>query len=68
MATVTLQGNAFDTQGELPKAGSQAPAFNIVTPTNGAQICQMVAAGYAPFQELDKKLSKKFYKTVACLI
>lgn len=27
MATVTLQGNAFDTQGELPKAGSQAPAF-----------------------------------------
>ncbi|WP_283785877.1 thiol peroxidase [Bermanella sp. WJH001] len=30
MATVTLQGNAFDTQGELPKAGSQAPAFNLV--------------------------------------
>ena len=27
MATVTLQGNAFDTQGELPKAGSKAPAF-----------------------------------------
>ncbi|MFY0640596.1 MAG: thiol peroxidase [Bermanella sp.] len=30
MATVTLQGNAFDTQGELPKAGSQTPAFNLV--------------------------------------
>jgi thiol peroxidase len=30
MATVTLQGNAFDTQGELPKAGSQAPAFTLV--------------------------------------
>lgn len=27
MATVTLQGNAFDTQGELPKAGSMAPGF-----------------------------------------
>ena len=30
MATVTLQGNAFDTQGELPKAGSHAPAFTLV--------------------------------------
>ncbi|MFT5593162.1 MAG: thiol peroxidase [Oceanicoccus sp.] len=29
MATVTLQGNAFDTQGELPKAGAQAPAFTL---------------------------------------
>ena len=30
MATVTLQGNAFDTQGELPKVGSHAPAFTLV--------------------------------------
>lgn len=30
MATVTLKGNAFDTQGELPKAGSQAPGFTLV--------------------------------------
>jgi thioredoxin-dependent peroxiredoxin len=25
MATVTLQGNAFNTVGDLPKVGTQAP-------------------------------------------
>lgn len=29
MATVTLQGNPFETVGELPSVGSQAPAFTI---------------------------------------
>lgn len=31
MATVTLQGNAFDTLGELPAVGSQAPDFQLVS-------------------------------------
>ena len=30
MATVTLQGNVFNTVGELPKVGAQAPDFNLV--------------------------------------
>lgn len=30
MATVTLQGNAVSTIGDLPDVGSQAPAFNLV--------------------------------------
>jgi len=29
MASVTLQGNPFETCGELPKVGSQAPGFSI---------------------------------------
>ncbi|EAT13759.1 thiol peroxidase [Bermanella marisrubri] len=29
MATVTLQGNAFETCGELPKVGNQAPDFKL---------------------------------------
>lgn len=31
MATVTLQGNPFNTIGELPHPGSQAPAFTLTT-------------------------------------
>lgn len=31
MATVTLQGNPFDTNGNLPAVGSAAPDFNLVT-------------------------------------
>ena len=30
MATVTLQGNAFNTSGELPAVGSTAPDFHLV--------------------------------------
>lgn len=30
MATVTLQGNSFETVGELPKVGSKAPDFDLV--------------------------------------
>ncbi|MBA55088.1 MAG: lipid hydroperoxide peroxidase [Pseudomonadales bacterium] len=30
MATVTLQGNPFETVGELPEVGSQAPAYTLV--------------------------------------
>ena len=30
MATVTLQGNAMETVGELPAKGTQAPAFSLV--------------------------------------
>jgi thiol peroxidase len=30
MATVTLQGNAFNTVGDLPKVGSKAPSFTLV--------------------------------------
>ena len=30
MATVTLQGNAFNTNGELPAVGSTAPDFHLV--------------------------------------
>jgi thiol peroxidase len=30
MATVTLKGNPFNTNGNLPTAGSQAPAFSLV--------------------------------------
>lgn len=30
MATVTLQGNPFETVGELPAVGSQAPAYTLV--------------------------------------
>lgn len=30
MATVTLQGNPFETVGELPQVGSQAPSFELV--------------------------------------
>ncbi|MEP1448277.1 MAG: thiol peroxidase [Paraglaciecola sp.] len=30
MATVTLQGNAFNTVGELPEVGTQAPDFTLV--------------------------------------
>lgn len=30
MATVTLQGNAFNTVGELPKVGAKAPDFSLV--------------------------------------
>lgn len=30
MATVTLQGNAFETLGELPAVGSKAPDFQLV--------------------------------------
>lgn len=30
MATVTLQGNAFETVGQLPAVGSIAPAFSLV--------------------------------------
>jgi len=30
MATVTLQGNAFETVGELPSVGSKAADFNLV--------------------------------------
>ena len=33
MATVTLKGNPFQTSGELPKIGDQAPAFSL-TATN----------------------------------
>jgi len=31
MATITLQGNAIHTNGELPAVGSAAPDFNLVT-------------------------------------
>ena len=31
MATVTLQGNPFNTNGSLPAVGSAAPDFNLVT-------------------------------------
>lgn len=31
MATVTLQGNPFNTNGDLPAVGSAAPDFNLVT-------------------------------------
>ncbi|MBU2977433.1 thiol peroxidase [Alteromonas sp. C1M14] len=31
MATVTLQGNEFETLGELPAVGSQAPDFQLVS-------------------------------------
>ena len=31
MATVTLQGNTFNTNGNLPAVGSSAPDFNLVT-------------------------------------
>jgi thiol peroxidase len=31
MATVTLQGNPFNTNGNLPAVGSAAPDFNLVT-------------------------------------
>ena len=30
MATVTLQGNTFNTNGELPAVGSAAPDFHLV--------------------------------------
>ena len=30
MATVTLQGNQFNTSGELPAVGSTAPDFHLV--------------------------------------
>jgi len=30
MATITLQGNAINTNGELPAVGSQAPDFSLV--------------------------------------
>ncbi|MFT6989433.1 MAG: thiol peroxidase [Paraglaciecola sp.] len=30
MATVTLQGTAFNTVGDLPKVGSKAPSFTLV--------------------------------------
>lgn len=30
MATITLQGNAINTNGDLPAVGSQAPAFKLV--------------------------------------
>ena len=30
MATITLKGNPFSTQGDLPAVGSQAPAFTLV--------------------------------------
>lgn len=30
MATVTLKGNPFETVGDLPKVGSNAPAFSLV--------------------------------------
>jgi thiol peroxidase len=30
MATVTLQGNVFNTTGDLPKVGSEAPDFTLV--------------------------------------
>ena len=30
MATVTLQGNPFETVGELPSVGTQAPAYTLV--------------------------------------
>jgi thiol peroxidase len=30
MATVTLQGNAFNTVGDLPKIGTKAPSFTLV--------------------------------------
>ncbi|WP_299079883.1 thiol peroxidase [uncultured Paraglaciecola sp.] len=30
MATVTLQGNAFNTVGDLPQVGAQAPNFTLV--------------------------------------
>ncbi len=30
MATVTLQGNPFNTNGDLPAVGSAAPDFNLV--------------------------------------
>ena len=30
MATVTLKGNAFNTSGNLPSVGSEAPAFELV--------------------------------------
>ena len=30
MATITLEGNAFNTNGELPAVGSQAPDFHLV--------------------------------------
>lgn len=32
MATVTLQGNPFHTNGELPAVGSKAPDFHLVGP------------------------------------
>ncbi|NGY04620.1 thiol peroxidase [Solimonas terrae] len=33
MATVTLHGNPFSTNGDLPKPGSQAPGFKLVDAT-----------------------------------
>lgn len=32
MATITLKGNPVHTSGELPKVGSAAPAFSLVSP------------------------------------
>jgi len=32
MANITLKGNAVETVGELPKAGSEAPDFTVVKP------------------------------------
>jgi len=34
MATVTLKGNPFQTSGELPKIGEQAPDFNLTATTD----------------------------------
>jgi thiol peroxidase len=43
MATVTLKGNPFNTVGELPAVGSQAPAFTLT----GAGLADITLADFA---------------------
>jgi thiol peroxidase len=43
MTTVSLQGNAFDTVGELPKVGETAPAFSLVQ----ADLSEVTLASFA---------------------
>ena len=42
MATVTLKGNPFETTGNLPAAGSQAPDFRLV----GADLADVTLASF----------------------
>ncbi|HET8883036.1 MAG TPA: thiol peroxidase [Solimonas sp.] len=43
MATVTLHGNPFNTHGELPAVGSQAPGFKLT----GADLKDVTPSAYA---------------------
>ena len=44
MATVTLKGNPFNTNGNLPATGSKAPAFNLVK-TDLSEVSNSALAG-----------------------